>query len=368
MSRTEGQALSGEVKYYSLDKGYGFITCDDGGGDCFVHQSVIITDSFRALMKGHKVTFSYTCKQGKDTAADVQPVPPVHYATKLDAKKASMKANRDPSALDGTVKWFNVKKGFGFIVPTVGEQEVFVHIGQIDGQVILTEGDEVEYKMAVDEKTNKQSATAVRLTARNGQPVQSGGALLPQGGHMQPMYSPYGQPQHAYAPQQALAQPSYPQAQAMLTPGQQSGTVKWFNEQKGFGFIVTATGSDIYVNRPHLEMVGGSLQQGETVFYETQTNNDGKTWAVNVTRPSRAPAPSPYMQSPHQQGQYVLPYPPATQPESQYAPQAQHMVGSKRKMVEAPVYANTRPKYGIAPQQPQYGEYMAQQPAQPQYY
>lgn len=345
MSRTEGQQLSGTVKYYSLEKGYGFITCDDEGGDCFVHQSSIITDAFRALIKGHKVTFSYTNKQGKDTATDVQPNPPVHYATRLDAKKASFTANRDPDVLDGTIKWFNFKKGFGFIIPKVGEQEVFVHIGQVEGQVALTEGDEVEYKVTVDEK-QKSCATGVRLTSRNGQPIQSGGVLLPQPGMgLMPQMGLLSQ-----MPQMGLVQPAPQPVQTMMAPGQQSGTVKWFNESKGFGFITTPMGTDVYVNKPHLGMVGGSLTQGETVIFETRTS-DGKTWAANVTRgDSHAPV-AQYLQP--QQG-YSQPQLQAQPSYLQQAPQLQQ------------AYAQQAPQQGYAPQPtPQQGGYLPQQ--QPQY-
>ena len=47
----------------------------------------------------------------------------------------------------GTVKWFNEKKGFGFIVPQSGGEDVFVHFSSItaDGFRTLLEGQQVEY-------------------------------------------------------------------------------------------------------------------------------------------------------------------------------------------------------------------------------
>ena len=57
----------------------------------------------------------------------------------------------------GTVKWFNEKKGFGFILdPAVGS-DIFVHFSAIqsDGFKTLQEGDRVEYELYTDEKGAK---------------------------------------------------------------------------------------------------------------------------------------------------------------------------------------------------------------------
>ena len=51
--------------------------------------------------------------------------------------------------LNGTVKWFNSAKGFGFIIPAEGGDEVFAHFSaiQMDGYKLLNEGQEVEYEV-----------------------------------------------------------------------------------------------------------------------------------------------------------------------------------------------------------------------------
>ncbi len=48
---------SGTVKWFSDDKGFGFITPDEGGRDLFVHFSGIIGDGYRSLQEGARVTY-----------------------------------------------------------------------------------------------------------------------------------------------------------------------------------------------------------------------------------------------------------------------------------------------------------------------
>jgi cold shock protein len=48
---------TGTVKWFNDDKGFGFITPDDGSKDLFVHQSGIAGDGFRSLSEGAKVSF-----------------------------------------------------------------------------------------------------------------------------------------------------------------------------------------------------------------------------------------------------------------------------------------------------------------------
>lgn len=58
--------------------------------------------------------------------------------------------------MQGTVKWFNGSKGFGFITPSEGEKDVFVHYSAINntdgGFATLNEGDEVEFDTNQGEK------------------------------------------------------------------------------------------------------------------------------------------------------------------------------------------------------------------------
>ena len=60
----------------------------------------------------------------------------------------------------GTVNWFNATKGYGFITPENGGQDVFVHISAVEraGLRELREGQVVSFEMVADRKTGKTSA------------------------------------------------------------------------------------------------------------------------------------------------------------------------------------------------------------------
>jgi cold shock protein len=65
----------------------------------------------------------------------------------------------------GVVKWFNVNKGFGFIQPEAGGQDVFVHVSAIEraGLRTLIEGQKVGYELLVDRRSGKYSADQLQL-------------------------------------------------------------------------------------------------------------------------------------------------------------------------------------------------------------
>ena len=61
---------------------------------------------------------------------------------------------------NGTVKWFNAQKGYGFIQPEGGGKDVFVHISAVEraGLRELREGQRVSFEVVVDRKTDKSAA------------------------------------------------------------------------------------------------------------------------------------------------------------------------------------------------------------------
>jgi CspA family cold shock protein len=65
----------------------------------------------------------------------------------------------------GTVKWFNGQKGFGFIAPNDGGNDVFVHISAVEraGLSGLAEGQQVSFEVKVDRMRGKSSAENLAL-------------------------------------------------------------------------------------------------------------------------------------------------------------------------------------------------------------
>jgi len=168
----------------------------------------------------------------------------------------------------GTVKWFNSQKGFGFITPDTGGEDLFVHQTAItaDGFRTLNEGEAVSY--VVLDEGGKLKATEV--TAPGGGPVKGDGGGRGGGGRGGGRSAP-----RKWEPEVAPSE------------GKQIGTVKWFNSEKGFGFVAPESGGDdLFVHQSAINAPGfRSLMEGEMVEFKV-VDEGGKAKAIDVTGPN----------------------------------------------------------------------------------
>lgn len=166
----------------------------------------------------------------------------------------------------GTVKFFNPAKGFGFIAPSDGGADIFVHVSAVErsGLQTLNDGDEVNFEIEQDRRSGKAAAVDLEVTGSSPAPRRG-----PPPARSRDDWGSAPQRSHQPGP----------------TSGSGSGVVKWFNQTKGFGFIQPSTGGgDVFVHISAVERAGlRSLNEGQHVSYELeQDRRSGKTSAVNL--------------------------------------------------------------------------------------
>ena len=64
----------GTVKFFSDEKGFGFITPDEGGKDLFVHHTAIVAEGFRTLQDNQRVSYDQEDDPKGPRAVNVQPI------------------------------------------------------------------------------------------------------------------------------------------------------------------------------------------------------------------------------------------------------------------------------------------------------
>ena len=149
----------------------------------------------------------------------------------------------------GKVKFFNGQKGFGFIQRDEGGEDVFVHISQVEraGLEGLAEGQELQFNLV--DRGGKISAADLQVVG------------------------------DVIAVAQKAASP-----QRSLTGEKATGTVKFFNSMKGFGFITRDDGKeDAFVHISAVERSGlSTINEGDRFEFDLEVDRRGKFSAVNL--------------------------------------------------------------------------------------
>ncbi len=194
---------SGTVKWFNTAKGFGFIQPDDGGADVFVHISALTSAGLDSLNEGDKVEYELEQDRRSGKLAATGLVVTEHgapaprrsgggfgggdrggygggggggyggggggYGRDRGGGGGFGGGERPRGAVmgsgSGQVKWFNPTKGFGFIKPDGGGQDIFVHISAVEqaGLSGLNEGQTVAFDLEQDRRSGKTSATNLKV-------------------------------------------------------------------------------------------------------------------------------------------------------------------------------------------------------------
>jgi CspA family cold shock protein len=164
----------------------------------------------------------------------------------------------------GTVKWFNAEKGFGFIEADEGGPDVFVHFSAIaddGGYRSLDEGQRVDYEASAGER----GPQADRVQPLGGAPRRA------------PAREEFGRGRDAGRDSGRDSRRDAGQGRAPRGGGAE-GTVKWFNAEKGFGFIEPDDGGpDVFVHFSAIADDSGyrSLDEGQRVEFDASPGDRG---------------------------------------------------------------------------------------------
>ncbi|MES2338841.1 MAG: cold-shock protein [Pseudomonadota bacterium] len=175
----------------------------------------------------------------------------------------------------GVVKFFNAQKGFGFVVRDDGGEDVFVHISAVEqaGLTSLAEGQPMGFTLV--DRGGRISATDLKI---DGEPMPVTDRGPPRDRDAAPRGGGFGGDRGGFGGGAGGA----PQRQ--LTGEKASGTVKFFNAMKGFGFIQRDDGQpDAFVHISAVERAGmPTLNEGDKLDFEIEVDRRGKHAAVNL--------------------------------------------------------------------------------------
>ncbi len=124
------------VKWFNPSKGFGFVTPDDGSADAFLHGTVLQFTGHATLPEG--ATIECDLARGPkgpqvavihsvDTSTAAPPRPSRRPGPGAGPGGPASSSYAGGEVVEGKVKWFNVTRGFGFVAPQGGGQDIFVH-------------------------------------------------------------------------------------------------------------------------------------------------------------------------------------------------------------------------------------------------
>ena len=174
----DADGADGTVTFFDADKGFGFISPDDGAEDVFVHARAL-GGGLRELSDGDRVTFEVVPGDRGPQARDVRLVgDPARRRSAGSSDRGRPERSRGGSGYgrpdrgfdrgsaprggssrggsarggDGVVARYDADRGFGFIRPDGGGDDLFVHVSVVSGAEPLQEGDRVRYAVRLSDR------------------------------------------------------------------------------------------------------------------------------------------------------------------------------------------------------------------------
>ncbi|HEV7253596.1 MAG TPA: cold-shock protein [Mesorhizobium sp.] len=144
-----GPAVDAEVLWFNASKGFGFVRASDGS-EAFLHIRALEAAGHSSVSEGARLKVMLeTGQKGKQVSQVLEVTGTA--APSSPAQRPPRAAPRGPASdapeqeREGTVKWYNADKGFGFISVGGGEKDVFVHATALTraGLSTLAEGQRV---------------------------------------------------------------------------------------------------------------------------------------------------------------------------------------------------------------------------------
>jgi len=170
-------SAKGTVKFFNAQKGFGFVVRDDGGEDVFVHISAVEQAGLTGLAEGQPLEFTLSERNGRVSATELkiegEPLPVRERAAPAAGGRFGDRPERSGGfaprqttgeRVEGTVKFFNAMKGFGFIQRDDGQPDAFVHISAVEraGLQGLDEGQRLRFELEIDRR-GKMAATNLEM-------------------------------------------------------------------------------------------------------------------------------------------------------------------------------------------------------------
>jgi CspA family cold shock protein len=155
-----GPPIHGVVKWFSHEKGFGFVELSDGSGDAFLHGSLLAQSGINAVQPGERLEVRVGPGHKGPHVTEVlsidssTAVTPARRRSDFQTTISSRPSSNALVEETGTVKWFNSEKGYGFITRSSGRDDVFVHISALErsGLTGLSEGARVIIDVAKGRK------------------------------------------------------------------------------------------------------------------------------------------------------------------------------------------------------------------------